>query len=713
MNKHTLGTKGRNTKSLVRSFLSLILALLFVDVTAAVAQELFTPEHVAKLRSVQAVEVSPDGRHIAYVLSVPRRPAKDDNGPPWAQLQVIGPHGASRPYVTGEVNVGGVRWTPDGKGISFIAKRGKDKHKSLYVIPLDGGEARKVLTHDTDIRAYSWNPEGTRVAFLAKDKERKDKKKLEKKGFNQEIFEEELRFVRVWIGRPDAGEDTKPTLLELPGSASRLQWSPAGPRLVVALAPTPLIDDLYMKLNVHVVDTESGQIVARIANPGKLGPIVWSPHGKHLAMIAAGDPHDPAPGRLMVASASGGPLREILPNYEGHVRAVTWQDDNTVMFLGSEGVWTTLGEIRIDGSGRKTHIPTGKAVLSSLKLSRDGQTAVMLGQSPQHPSEVFRISHGHDADGRSSGPERLTDSDPWLEEMRFAKQEVVTYKARDGLTIEGILIRPLDEQPGKRYPLIVQVHGGPESHRPNGWLTAYSRAGQVGAAAGFAVFYPNYRGSTGRGVAFSKLSQGDPAGKEFDDIVDGVDHLVQMGLVDPDRVGVTGGSYGGYATAWCSTYYSERFAAGVMFVGISDLVGKAGTTDIPNEMTQVHVRKWLWEDWELFVKHSPIYYVEKARTPLLILHGKNDTRVHPSQSLELYRYLKVLGQAPVRLVRYPGEGHGNRKAGARYDYNLRMMRWLTHYLKGPGGDPPAYDLDYGIDLSQEDDDTDESSTKDD
>ena len=146
-----------------------------------------------------------------------------------------------------------------------------------------------------------------------------------------------------------------------------------------------------------------------------------------------------------------------------------------------------------------------------------------------------------------------------------------------------------------------------------------------------------------------------------------------------------------------------------MFVGISDHVSKAGTTDIPNEMTLVHARKRLWDDWEFFLDRSPIRHVEKARTPLLVLHGKEDTRVPTSQSMELYRHLKVLGKTPVRLVLYPGEGHGNRKAGARYDYNLRSLRWFDHYLKGPGGDPPPYELEYPLDTSEdeEDDDSDD------
>jgi dipeptidyl aminopeptidase/acylaminoacyl peptidase len=277
---------------------------------------------------------------------------------------------------------------------------------------------------------------------------------------------------------------------------------------------------------------------------------------------------------------------------------------------------------------------------------------------------------------------RKTQHNPWLKDVKFGKQEVVSYTARDGeFDIDGLLILPVDYERGKSYPLIVMVHGGPEAHYSNGWLTAYSMPGQLGASRGFAVFYPNYRGSTGRGVEFTMSSQRDLSGKEFDDIVDGVDYLIERGIADPDRVGVTGGSYGGYATAWMSTYYSDRFAAGVMFVGISNNLSKWGTSDIPEELYLVHSRSRLWEDWMDYLKRSPVYYVDRSETPLLIMHGKEDTRVHPGQSLELYRHIKVRKpEVPLRLVWYPGEGHGNRKATSRFDYNLRMMEWFETYL---------------------------------
>ncbi len=654
-----------------------------------------TPLDLARIRSVESARIAPDGKLIAYVLTVPREPGKDENGGPWAELHVADTGGTSRPFITGEVNVGSIRWTPDGRRIAFLCKRGEDKHRSLYAIPVDGGEAKRLVAHGDDIEEYSFSPDGLKVAFIAREAEPKERKKRAEKGFNAEIYEEEWRAARVWIAElsSDAGE---PRALELDGSASGIEWSPAGDVLAVGLSPTPLVDDEMMRRRVHIVGVADGAVRTRVETPGKLGAFRFSTDGEHVAMLAAEDIHDPSEGRLMVVPTSGGEPHNALPGYLGQVEAIAWQDADTVLYIGAEGVWTTFGKLDASGENRAQILEAPGPILRQLSLAADGQSGVFVADSPQHPAEAYYMAHG------DAAPRRLTDSNPWLAERRLAVQERVEYRARDGLALEGVLVRPLDEQPGTRYPLILSVHGGPEAHVSNGWVTGYGTPGQTGAARGFAVFYPNYRGSTGRGVEFSKAGQGDPAGKEFDDLVDAIAHLDQAGLIDRAKVGVTGGSYGGYASAWAATKLTEHFAAAVMFVGISDRVSKSGTTDIPTEEYLVHARKWPWEAWDEMRERSPITWAQQARTPILICHGKEDPRVHPSQSLELYRYLKLAGNVPVRLVWYPGEGHGNRKAGARLDYSLRQLEWLEHYLKGPGGEPPPHALDYGIELVEAD-----------
>jgi dipeptidyl aminopeptidase/acylaminoacyl peptidase len=698
-----------SARSYCLAILLLLLALSAATVRAGAEPtgDVLTELMLAKIRFVGSVQMSPDGALIAYTLSVPRPVYAEEDGSAYSELHVVDVNGASRPFITGKVSISSIAWTPDGRGISFLAKRGEGKHKSLYIIPVDGGEAYKVLEHKSDISDYTWDPDGKQVAFTAKQELDKDYKKEQEHGFDAEIYEEGLLSTQVWVATPDRetpgpdrDDDSKPRLLPLTGSASTLQWSPDGHHLAVALAPTPLVDDGYMKRRIHIVEVRSGQSIQALKTEGKLGQIAWSPNGETLAFIAGVDKHDPREGHLMVASLGNAAARDLLPDYPGHIWSLDWQDDATIMYLGYQGVWTTFAKIDINGSGQKTIVPVGKHALYGLSLADDGQRGAFISDSPHHASEVFVMSHG---DRR---PRRLTDSNPFLSDIRLAQQEVVSFTARDGLDLEGILVRPLDEKPDTRYPLIMMVHGGPESHHLNGWMTRYSLPAQVAAAQGFACFYANYRGSTGRGLAFSKLSQADPAGKEFDDLVDAVDHLVKIGLVDRDRVGITGGSYGGYASAWGATYYSERFAASVMFVGISDQFLSFALGDIPEEHRLVHHMAYPWEERELMRERSPITYFQKCRTPLLILHGKSDPRVHPAQSLALYRAVKTYGKVPVRLVHYPGEGHGNRRTGSRLDLSLRLMRWMRHYLKGPGGELPPHRLDLtGLKPSNGKDDT--------
>ena len=661
------------------------LTLLLAAAHRAGAADGMTPWQVARLRSASSARISPDGNRVAYTLSVPRQPLTQEDGPPWAELHVVGRDGVSHPYVTGEVTVSEIEWTPDGREISFAAKRGKDEHRALYVIPVEGGEARRLISFGSDVGAFCWSPDGKRLAFLAPDERPKKRRDLEKRGFDQEVLEESLPPIRLWVADRDG--TAPPRRIAVEGSVSQVRWSPAADALAIATAPTAWIDDDYMKRKVRVVDVQSGKVLATVENPGKLGAIAWSADGKNLSIISAADLNDPSPGRLTVVPSTGGTPKDLLPGYDGGVTSAAWESSDSLIYTADEGVETTVARVRWDGSGRRTLIARGGPVLGSLDRASRGGAAAMLGQTPGYPSEVFLLASD------SSSPRRLTDSNPWLSSVALGRQEVVQFHARDGLALEGLLIRPI-AVPAGPAPLILTVHGGPEGHYRNGWLTGYADPGQAAAARGFAVFYPNYRGSTGRGVAFSKLGQKDPAGKEFDDLLDAVDHLVAAGIADRARVGITGGSYGGYATAWCSTRYSDRFAAGVMFVGISDLVAKGGTTDIPNEEYLVHARQWPWENWQFMLERSPIYYADRSRTPLLILDGKEDPRVHPSQSLVLYRYLKQRGKAPVRLVLYPKEGHGNRMAAHRLDYNLRMLGWMEHYLKGTGGQPPAWEVEY-------------------
>ncbi|MDA8016218.1 MAG: S9 family peptidase [Thermoanaerobaculia bacterium] len=677
-------------------------AALFVLVTASPSAGAGLDfDHLAALHSVGEVKVAPDGSLVAYTLSLPRIPGDDEDGSSWNQLWIVSADGESapRPFVHGQVRVSDISFSPDGRLVYYRAQRGDDDHQALWAVPVAGGESRRMLVHKTGIGSYDVSPDGSRVVFLATDEKDELGKKAAKRGYDAVVFEEDWRHAGLWLAElppfhptpsmpgAEKEEPEAPRRLVVDGTTSSPSWSADGKHILTAVQPRNLIDDRYMKRKVQLYDADSGERVAAWDNPGKLGAYRLSPDGQHVAMVSAADPNDTREGRLLVGSIGEGTLRDLMPDFEAHVNDLRWQSPDTILWSANTGSETTVGTVSLTGQVQKLFQsgPAGGGAPIVSGFSAEGCTVALAGETPTHPDEVF-LYRPCDANAE---PRRLTDSNPWLEAVRLAKQEVITWEASDGLELEGILIHPLE---GSRNsdgpaPLLLMVHGGPEANDRNGWVTNYSRPGQLAAAQGFAVLYPNYRGSTGRGVEFAKTSQGDAAGKEFLDLVEAVDHLVAVGVADKERVGITGGSYGGYATAWCSTYHSSRFRAGVMFVGISNKLSKGFTTDIPVEDKMVHTRFDPWENWEFSLDRSPLYHAEKSTTALLIAGGDADTRVHPSQSLQLYRAFKLMGKT-VRYVRYPGEPHGNRRAASRDDYARRLMRWMIHFVRDGESEVP-------------------------
>ncbi|MDA8939035.1 S9 family peptidase [Pseudoalteromonas marina] len=658
----------------------------------AFAQSAITVEDIPKVKSVIQTSISPDGESVAFTRSLPRKLYVDEDGSNYSELYVVDDEGVERPFITGSVNIKSLQWSNDSKTIYFLAKLKDDKFTSLYQIPVDGGQAQAVMSlKGTSISSYQLSPDNKQLALLAMPAADKSDKELKKLGFKAEVYELGLKNKQLFI--VDLAKEDKPlspTAINIDSYVSDVNWSADSEKLLVKTQPTALIDDRYTKSMWHLYDIANEKVTLSFKTQGKLGDAELSHDGKYVAILGAEDKHDPATGRLFIADTETAKITEWLPNFMGHVVDFEWSHKrNTLNFIANVGTQSFVASIKAGSNKYKKLVDEGQFIATQLSVSDSDKTLALRGNSAKHPNEVFIV--------RSKKAKRLTDSNSWLNDKRFAKQETIKLNARDGVELDGVLVYPLDYKKGTRYPLIMSVHGGPESHDKDGWITNYSRPGQMGAARGYAVFYPNYRGSTGKGVDYSKLGQNDYAGKEFDDLVDFKNHLVDMGLVDSKRVGITGGSYGGYASAWGATKLTEHFAASVMFVGVTNQLSKFGTTDISNEMHLVHARSYPWDKWQWYLERSPIYWAGQSETPLLIMHGKDDPRVHPAQSMELYRYMKVQGK-DVRLVYYPGEGHGNRKVAAQYDYSLRLMRWMDNYLIEGKKDMPDYEIDHAAKL---------------
>jgi len=650
-------------------------ALLATVSLAATAQARpMTPEDVAKIEAVGSMAISPDGSRIAYTTAgLPDVTEGKKNGSFTSELKVATAPDVAREFLPEDISPANVGFSPDGRMVTFLWAK-DEEDTAVWGIPVDGGTYLKLAAvEDTGVRSYEFSPDGRTLYLLTGPGEDVQRTEQSEGGFTARVYEEESRPARLFAANVvmDGEIDEEPREIDLPGFVSAFDVAPDGRTAVVETAPTPLVDDSYTKKRVNILDLTTGTVRTVVATPGKIGDVEISPDGSQLSLIAGIDMNDPAATTLHLVDTSTGEYRAITQGEPFAVVDAEWLADGRLATIVHRGVQSEMHIHDADGSLAET-IDPGELILTSVEA--EGDRIAVQANAPRHPTELFVYSNGDF--------NRWTTHNQWLSDITFGEQRAYTYEATDGQQIEGVLILPVGGVPEGGAPTIMNVHGGPEAHDSNGWQTAYSKPGHLAAGQGYAVFLPNYRGSTGYGVEFSKQHQGNYTDPEFRDIVDAKKALVAEGITDPERTGITGGSYGGYATAWGATYYSDEYAAAVMFVGIANQISKFGTGDIPYEMYNVHSRAWPWDDWNAMLEVSPIYYAGQAETPTLIMHGEEDTRVDPGQSLELYRSIKIRQpDTPVRLVFYPGEGHGNRMAASRYDYNLRMMRWFDTYLK--------------------------------
>jgi dipeptidyl aminopeptidase/acylaminoacyl peptidase len=677
----------------VKRTISLAIGLLFLGILA-VAQtsgNVLTPEKLFEIQSVAEVAISPNKQYVAYTLSVPRSFDQKPGGD-YRELHIVDlKTNEVNKLITGEQSVSSINWATNGKAITFRSSRPEAPGMQVYKIDIASKQIDLVFKHDASVSQYQILNDNT-ILFTSLNPEDPKREEIREKGYNIDIFEEEWRHINLYLHNISSGETRQ---LTQGVTVYDFVASPNGNLVAAAISPKNLVDYSYMFQRIHIIDINSGVITQAIDNPGKLGNMVWSPDGKKLAFRSASKLEDSVVGSLFVMDIPNtkkfAEFRNYAEGLEMSIIDVRWKDNSTLLFAAEEGVDIVLSEQKLEATERTKLTQPGEVVFRRFDFV-DGM-ASFAGNTPTHPSEVYTLTFG-----RRGKLSRITQHNEWLSNIKLANQQKIEYKARDGKRIEGVLVYPLNFQAGEQYPLITYIHGGPEAAVQNGWVTRYSTWGQVAAANDFFVFMPNYRASSGRGVDFTMVGYADLVGVEYDDVLDGIDHLIEIGYVDKNRVGIGGGSYGGYFSAWSATKHTDRFAASVVFVGISNQVSKRNTTDIPWEDYHVHWGFWNHENFDKVWGASPIKYAHQSKTPTLILHGTIDPRIHPEQGLQLYRALKLHGKAPVRLVWYPNEGHGNRINRNQYDYLVRTLQWFNYYLKSdsPKDEIPEKYIDYNL-----------------
>ncbi len=671
----------------------LVLALTALAPAGVLAQGL-TPQQVMQLDHVVEALPSPDGSHIAYVVRR-QRSSEEGAGGSNATAWLVPVDGSTAPREL--PTAGGLAWHPDGERITFLGRSSADPSTQVFAISLNGGAVDQITSIDGGLRSYQWRPDGGALAFTRMDPFPEAQAAARERGFEVEVVDEDWRDISLWHWNAASGAVKR---LTQGSTVQSFVWSPDGERIAAGLSPRNLTDDHYMFTRIWEVVPESGEVSLLVDNPGKLSTAAWSPDGTQLAFVGAWDRRDPHAGSLFVVDRQSREVTPITEGFAGMVHEPVWRSDHVLDALCSVGVFHELRTFDLndvtraaDGSTVSPQMVLSERVPQGDHLHRLGDDGwVMAASTPSHPAEVFVKAD------RTASWQQLTHHNTWLSDVKLGRQQVVRFDARDGLEIEGMLIHPVDAAPATRTALVIVAHGGPESHYSNAWITRYSEPGQVLAGMGYTVWYPNYRASTGYGVDFAKADHGDPMGSEFDDHLDAIAHFAGRGLIDPDRVGVIGGSYGGYTAAWAATRHTRHFKAAVSFVPFVDIRTKWLTSDIPYEFYHVHYQeKWPHEQTGFLADRSPLTWAHQCETPLLLCGGDADPRVHPSQPFMLYRAVKFSTETPTRYIRYPGEGHGNARNVYRYDYMLRGIRWLDHYLQ-PGATRstpmPPRDIEY-------------------
>jgi len=644
--------------------------VLLLAALPASAGDVLTPELLVDLRTVSNVTLDPGGERAAYLLEVPRA-AGEEPGRAWRELWVADlARGTTRRYTKGKERVGAPAFSPDGSSLAFLVERREVAPRAqIYALRVRGGEARALTRHPSSVEQFSFAPGGALVAFTADDPESEAEREGKKRGRDARVADAEAKYRRLWLLDLKTKETRR--LFDADLHVWDFLWTPDGRQLVLRAAPTPRKDDDYMFTRLYAAGVDGGAPRRILETPGKLGALAVAPDGRRLAYLGAVSQNDPlAQSLFVVPLAEGAAPTNLTAGHEGSGVQLAWRDAETVLMVAVEGSRQALYLVDAE-SGRRRRLAWPSLVIESFDVR--GDRLVAAAHAASHPAELYV------ARADASEPRRIHDHNPRLGAVRLARQEVIEWPGGGGGPIAGVLTYPLDYEQGRRYPLVLQIHGGPEGVSLDGWTSSPTYPVQLLARDGFMVLEPNYRGSQGRGVDFAKADHDDLGGAEYADVLGGVDALVARGLVEAARVGTGGWSYGGYFSAWGATRHSARFAAAVVGAGISNWISFTGTTDIPYEMSLVHWNSWWFDEPALHWERSPLAHLEGARTPTLILHGEKDERVHPAQGLELYTALRIRG-VPARFVTYPREPHGLRERAHQLDAIERVLGWFGEHL---------------------------------
>ncbi len=666
---------------------ALLLGLLAITVLGAGPDpRAFTAADYFVLRTVTDSQISPDASQVAFVVS-----SVDQKRARRTSIWLARSDGAAAPIelTPGAPNAGSPRWRPDGRALAFVSARPQRDQEGapaaqVYLLAFEGAEARPITSLADGVVAFQWSPDGTRLACVSRTRPAGRTSGSDTRRYTSIWYKFDgrgyldVRRAHLWVVNVADGGAVQVT--DGDWDDSEPEWSPDGTRLAfVSDRRSNGTDWEGRHADVWVVPAGGGD-ARRVSDHDEADTNPeWSPDGRSLAFLGSLSEGDHP--KIYVAAAAGGPSRLVTREPLQLAARLQWPAPGDALYFEAN-VDGTQQLFRVEyASGRLTQTTSGPRDVRGVSFSL-GDRIAYRSNDYSHPDDLFVAAR----DG--SQERRLTtlNADA-LAPVQLSAPEPLTWKAADGLTIHGYVVKPFGWREGRRYPLIMQLHGGPNGMHGFSW----GMDAQVFAGAGYAVFLPNPRGSSGYGEVYQRAVQNEWGGKAYTDIMVGVDAvLMKYAWIDPERMGVTGHSYGGFMTDWI-VGHTDRFRAATSLAGISDFISVEGTRDAAYN----HRRDFggdLWERFQEYWDTSPLKYAPQVKTPTMILHGEADARVPLEQGEEFFRALKHFG-VPAELVVFPRASHGFRAGGdpkQLVELLEWQLYWFDRWVKGNAdAKPPA------------------------
>jgi dipeptidyl aminopeptidase/acylaminoacyl peptidase len=645
-------------------------AILGVMLTAPApgAQSAAAPsiDDVINLKRVAAPAISPNGQLVAYGL---RETNWDENAYETEIWIGDAATGQSRQVTNARKSSTQPAFSPDGAWLGFVSDR--DGKRQIYRIALHGGEAEKLTSVDEGVTNFAWSPDGKRIAFTMTDPVTDAMKDREKRWGDIRIEDQDQRYMHLHVF--DIATKTSKQVTSGNFVVGSFEWSPDGRNIAYDHRATSDPAD-GGTADISIVSIDSSKSMVVVAQEGPDSNPHWSPDGTQIAFVTAmAKPTYFYTNSVIAAIAIGSTTpRSLTDAFDEDPNLIAWTKAG-IQFSSAQHTWAYLFTVDPGTKQITKHAVRDTWIGNAFSLTPDGRQVAFIASGPSEFPDVYV------APVQTMAAKKLSDAGAQIAAWPKHTREVIKWKSQDGAEIEGVLHKPADFQPGRRYPLLIVIHGGPTGvSRPVPYGSSTAHPIDAFLAKGAIVLEPNYRGSAGYGEKFRSLNVRNLGIGDAWDVLSGIDALVQQGIADRDRVGSMGWSQGGYISAFLTTKHSDRFKAISVGAGISDWMTYYVNTDI-HPFTRQYLKATPWDDPKIYADTSPMTYIKQAHTPTLIQHGDQDARVPIPNAFQLYQGLRDQN-VPVQLSIFKGFGHGINKPKANRAAMQQNLDWFTRYI---------------------------------